>query len=161
MQLSELVEKTVSSINPDSVPFDSGAEGMVYLVDEEVVLKLYMFKPINGSERISAEKEFTIGQDLYLQGIQVPQYFGLFEPKPSPLNYWGILMERIHGVKYKFLPGKLKREAKIQYRKQRRLIEKLGYCPVDSDYDHNALFDRQKMRLYLYDFVHWEKNNQL
>lgn len=94
MQLAELVEKAVNSIDLNSEPLGSGADGRIYAVDETVVLKLHcgripLFKPARDSDRISAEKEFNIGQELFQQGIQVPQYFGLFEPKKSPLNYWG------------------------------------------------------------------------
>ncbi len=164
MQLTELVEKAVSSIDLNSEPLGSGADGRIYVVDETVVLKLHfgrnipLFKPARDSDRISAEKEFTIGQELFQQGIQVPQYFGLFEPKQSPLNYWGILMERIYGIRYKCLPGKLKKEAKRQYDTQSKLISKLGYWPGDSCYDLNTLFDTDKNKLYLFDFVRWEKN---
>ena len=162
MQLTELVEKAVNSINLNSEPLGYGADGIVYPVNEEVVLKLHfgripLFKPTRDSDRISAEKEFTIGRDLYQQGIQVPKYFGLFEPKQSPLNYWGVLMERIHGVEYKSLPGKLKREAKSQFKTQSRLISKLGYWAGDSYHDVNTLFDQHNRKLYLFDFVRWEK----
>ena len=162
MQLTELVEKAVNSINLNSEPLGYGADGIVYPVNEEVVLKLHfgripLFKPVRDSDRIFAEKEFNIGRDLYQQRIQVPKYFGLFEPKQSPLNYWGILMERIHGVEYKSLPEKLKREAKSQFKTQSELIRKLGYWAGDSYHDVNTLFDQHKRKLYLFDFVRWEK----
>lgn len=163
MQLTELVEKAVNSIDIYTEPLGYGADGRIYAVDENVVLKLHfqgkrpLFKVTKNSDRTSAEKEFTIGRDMYLQGIQVPQYFGLFEPKKSPLNYWGILMERIHGVEYKSLSRTLKKEAKSQFNIQSRLIRKLGYWSEDSGHDVNTLFDTDNMKLYLFDFVHWEK----
>lgn len=164
MQLTELVEKAVNSIDLNSEPLGSGADGIIYPVNEKVVLKLHfqgkipLFKVTKDSDRRSAEKEFNIGQDLYQQGIQVPLFFGLFEPKKSPLNYWGILMERIHGVEYKYLPGKLKREAKSQFNTQSKLIRQLGYWQGDSYHDVNTLFDPHNLKLYLFDFVRWEKN---
>ena len=62
MQLTELVEKAVNSIDPNSEPLGSGADGIIYPVNEKVVLKLHfqgkipLFKVTKDSDRRFAEK---------------------------------------------------------------------------------------------------------
>jgi len=168
MDLGELTEKAVRSIDRETEPLGKGDDGIVYLINEKVVLKLhrgirrqgkapYFY---HGSSRDSAEHEFNIGMELYQHELQVPQFYGLFEPRrSSPLNCWGIFMERITGTCYKELPGWLKKEVRRQFKDQERLIIRLDYKQIDSYSDYNTLFDRQKRKLYLYDFVRWERSH--
>lgn len=176
MNIDELVEKAVRSVRRKKNLLGKGVDGLVYAVDENTALKLHLGRLdkdgnivyYRDSSRKSAEYEFNIGSDLYQQGVQVPQYFGLFEPnKPSswkrildassPSFFWGVFMERIHGVQYQNLSADLQKEAKDQHQQQIELLKKLGYSTTDSLPDHNTLFDREKNKLYLYDVVRWER----
>ncbi len=164
MDLGELTKKALDFIEYDAKPLNSGADGVIFIIDRAVVLKLHRGIPgcrvphfYHGSSRASAEYEFNIGKELYQKGIQVPQFFTLFEPHKAPLDYWGIFMERIYGKEYKSLPFLLKREAKKQFKEQERLIEIAGYKLGDCSHDYNTLFDIEKRKLYLFDLVRWQK----
>ena len=132
MILDQLVKKAIKSVkNKDNI-LGKGSDGIVYAVDETVVLKLYKGEKLGlfdtnrifyyGSSKQTAEYEFNMGRELHQKGAQVPEYFDLFEPSPLPLlGYWGIFMERIYGVEYNALPLKLRPEAERQYEEQTRL----------------------------------------
>ena len=181
MNIDELVKKAAQTIPRADEHFclGRGADGLVYAIDENAVLKLHLGwledgvrQYYRGSSRESADYEFKIGSDLHRQGVQVPQYFGLFEPiklsfwgaftkkicgAPPPLKCWGVFMERIHGVRLGALSNLPSIEAAHQYHKQKKLISKLGYAPYDNYIHKNTLFDVKKNRLFLYDLVRWEK----
>ncbi len=178
MNIGELTEKAVQSVRRKDTILGQGADGLVYAVDENLVLKLHLGDSnyyYHGSSRKSAEYEFNIGSDLYQQGVQVPQYFGLFEPiepsfwkafmkrislcNSSPLNFWGVFMERIYGVRPNKLSNLLRREAERQYQQQQELLEELSYRTLDSSPYMNTLFDVQKNKLFLHDLVRWERND--
>ncbi len=162
MELTELVEKALDSIKNKKNILGQGTDGIVYAVDEKVVLKVHTGSE-NGnyyrhSSKESAEYEFKIGRRLYNKKVHLPKYLALFEPLNHPsLDFWGVFMERIYGQKYDDLSYRSKREAKCQYKEQEKFIVNLGYYMTDNCFDHNTLFDIDKQKLFLYDLVRWER----
>ncbi|GEM_PF-2793546 len=142
-----------------------GSDGEVYPVDDKTVLKLYNRWHPYRSNRDDVLYDFDIGRDLHLrsdlrlQDLQVPYYYGIFPPQEEipELNHWGVFMERIHGVKYDALPALLKLKAHWQYRKQKKLVESIGYILIDSGVHYNTLFDLEKEKLFLIDLTRWQK----
>lgn len=176
MNLDQLMENAVRSVQQGNC-LGKGRDGIVYAVTDSVVLKLYRGNPADrkerhyhGSSKRSAEYEFRIGLDLRRRGVQVPKYFGLFKPGspslltkiseiffvPSPLTFWGVFMQRIHGVQYQNLPADLRQEARHQYHQQKELLAGLGYTCIESLLNHNALFDVDNKKFYFIDLVRWK-----
>ena len=165
MDIGPLVEKAVRSISQETLCLGKGVDGEVYAVDDKVVLKLYNQKLYRSSNLDSALHEFEIGRDLHLRSdlrllqLQIPYYYGLFPPQESAkLNYWGVFMERIYGVKFNDLSHSLCGKAYLQYKKQCRLVESLGYEISDSSIDWNTKFDLEKEKLFLFDLARWRKH---
>lgn len=167
MSLDKLVKKAIKSVKKGNNVLGKGLDGKVYAVDERVVLKLHtgnirirdLPRYIWDSSRECAEHELKIGKELYSKKMQVPEYLGLFEPlNKRGLNYWGVFMERIYGVNYHDLKtALLKAEALRQFQEQISLARNLGYIITDSFHDYNSLFDFKKNKLFLFDFVRWER----
>lgn len=174
MNLEKLVKKAIGSVKEEDNILGKGSDGIVYAVNEKVVLKVHTghrksdyHEFYHHSSRETAEFEFNIGRELHLKGVLVPEYIALFKPLDSPsLQYWGIFMERIYGVKYNALSLRLQQEAKSQYEEQTKLIRNLGYCIADNylclasnknDSGHNTLFNKQQRKLFLFDLVRWTK----
>ncbi|MEK6900374.1 MAG: hypothetical protein AABX05_04595 [Nanoarchaeota archaeon] len=164
MNIDELAEKVVQIISEEEVcPLGEGDEGLVYAVDDKVVLKLHNDPQRSGyyrsSSKNNAKYEFELGSYLHQLGVQVPEYFGLFRPARLPgLNYWGLFMERIYGIAVYY--PKIVDSAKKQFEEQKKLLWKLGYRAEDVSFSQgkNLLFDSTKEKLYLFDLVRWEKN---
>jgi len=167
MDIQGLIEKAVQSISQRSEEIGGGCDGKVYAVDDRIVLKLYnKMHSYRNRNKDNALHDFEIGRDLHLrsdlrlQDLQIPYYYGIFPPQEEipKLNYWGVFMERIHGVEYYTLPKLLKLKARWQYRKQKNQVESLGYTLSDSEVDHNTLFDLEKEKLFLIDLTRWQKS---
>ena len=159
MDLEKLTKKAIKAVWKTKNFLGDGADGVVYSIDNEVVLKLYCkYLGYRGPGQKCAEYEFELGQELHQQKVQVPEYFGLFLPVDLPqLNYWGVFMERIHGVEVQYSDYSLKRKAKRQHDKQIKLINKFGYLIQDSYYNHNTIFDVNRNKLFLIDLLRWER----
>ena len=162
MNIEKIVDKAVKTIQEGEgkAYLGHGGESTVYAITRDVVLKIHNRCYYHGSSQKSAEYEFELGKELFRQGVQVPQYFGLFSPVQflyPKLDFFGIFMRRIHGVKYFSLSFSLREEAVKQYNEQKKLIEQLGYMVKDSYINLNTLFDIKNNKLFLYDLVRWER----
>ncbi len=171
MGLTELCQKAEQAIAHHRI-LDSGVDGVIYDLDDKVVLKLvngyFDRHHREGNSQTAAEYEYGIGRDLFDHQVQVPEFYGLYQYH-GPLcrlpytysfigfePYWGIFMQRINGG-YVYLPGKVKSEAERQFTKQLKLAQALGYKPRDVSLNVNTLFDHKQNKLYLIDFTRWEK----
>lgn len=166
MNLDELIQRAIKSFEKGNNTLGKGWDGVVYAVDEKVVLKVHTGDVASNSstrfhlhsDKKSAEYEFNLGRELHQKGVQVPEYLGLFRPLDIPtLQYWGIFMERIYGIRFEQLSDRLQREARLQYQRQVDAIRCFGYKPKDNSLDHNTLFDQQQEKLFLFDLVRWTK----
>ena len=158
MKIEELVKTAIKNIQKGKGLLDHGHDGRIYSVTDEVVLKLHTGSH-HGSPRIGAQYEFGLGRELHQQGVQVPQYLGLFGPV-SLLHQesWGVLMERIYGLEPAALASSMHLEALRQYKQQKELIDRLGYTVKDSkNMYQNTMFDPKQQKLYLFDLVRWER----
>jgi len=150
---------------------DCGSQSKIYAISEKVVFKIYAayFNRQQRSRQIS-EHELAVGQELYRQGVQVPEYYGLFSPVQDSGLAWGLFMERLEGVtpaRFQIFSAKidtvekdrylLYAEAERQYQEQTGKIESLGYQINDSSLHSNTLFNIQKKKLYFFDLEDWKK----
>ena len=158
MNSAELVDKAINNIRKGKGLLDHGNDGRIYGVTEDAVLKLHTGSH-RGSPQKSAQYEFELGRELHHQGVQIPQYIGLFGPVSLLRQEWvGVFMERIHGREPAALPSPVLTEALRQYKQQKELIDKLGYIVKDSrNMYQNTLFDPKRRKLFLYDLVRWER----
>jgi len=160
MNLRALVDKAINNIQKGTGYLGHGNDGTIYAVDEKVILKLHN-GGYHGCPQKSAEHEFALGTELYQQGVQVPEYLGLFGPVSiGRIDWSGVFMERIYGLDSSILPPTLIQEAQRQFQAQKKLIDKLGYI-MSSDskrgYSHNTLFDSEQGKLFLFDLVQWKR----
>ncbi len=158
MNLTGLVDTAINSIKKGKY-LDHGNDGTIYAINNDVVLKLHTGS-YHGTRQKSAQHEFELGTELYQQGVQVPQYVGLFTTQLLNLDCWGIFMEKIHGIDASSLSSSLLTEAQRQYHEQKKLVENLGYEMRDSKNVYtNTLFDQKRRKLFLFDLVQWKRKS--
>ncbi len=125
------------------------------------------------TRRNNLKKEYFIGIDLMVNGVNVPQMYALAigqeDEKPFLVMEKLDLVETKHYQKIKAIKQFNKQMRVIRdlgyqtidttlyhNNKQMRVIYDLGYQTIDTNLYHNCGWDGKKKRLYFYDFESWE-----
>lgn len=183
MDIEELVALMRMNTQPEDLLGQSEQDfSQVYAVTGDVAVKVY--KSVDaytslctGISRDSLEGnatwDFYVGNCLYKAGIHVPKPVGItslpfsdasmpefLTADDSDEDTWYFFMQHIHATSPKEWTDAERKEVWRQYKNQINKAERLGFEVHDSALDHNTLFSRKEQRLYLLDFVRWEKIRQ-
>ncbi len=180
MDIGELVERMKRQTKPEDLLGESfQGYSEVYAVTNDIAVKVYKLLDLytnndKGKYRKSLEGnacwDHYVGNCLYKARLNVPKRFGLasvsfldasmpefLTADDSTEDTWYLFMQRIHAIPPKEWTGAEKKECGKQYNDQIKKAHDLGFEVVDSDVDHNTLFDRSQQKLYLIDFVRWKR----
>jgi len=127
----------------------------IYLVGEGALAK-------RNSEELS-KNEYKWGTYLYENQIQVPEMYTLVSPDSlvskvlhlgNEIKEWFVIMKLLKGQGILDTLGTTRKEAIRQYKQELEKVLELGICPIDSDFEGNAIFGEDE-KLYLIDFERW------
>lgn len=182
MDIEELVALMRMNTRPEDLLGNSNQDfSHVYAVTKGIAVKVYKSADVypsrcTGTSRESLEGnatwDFYVGNCLYKAGIHVPKPLGItslpFSDASMPEfltaddththeDTWYFFMQRIYATPPVGWTNAEKKEVWRQYEDQIERATGLGFKVEDSEFDHNTLFDRTQQKLYLIDFVRWEK----
>lgn len=180
MDIGELVALMRRNTQPEDLLGQSEQDfSQVYAVTKKIAVKVYKSVDVyplrcsgisGDSLEGNASREVYVGNYLYKAGIHVPKPVGItslpFSDASMPEfltaddpneDTWYFFMQRIHATSPKEWTDAERKEVWRQYKDQINKAESLGFEVHDSTIDHNTLFSRKEQRLYLIDFVRWEK----
>lgn len=185
MDIEELVALMRMNTQPEDLLGNSNQDfSHVYAVTKGIAVKVYKSVDVypsrcTGISRDSLEGnatwDFYVGTCLYKAGIHVPKPLGItslpFSDASMPEfltaddththeDTWYFFMQRIYATPPIEWTHAERKEVWRQYKDQIKKAESLGFESLDSAFDHNTLFSRKEQKLYLIDFVRWEKRTR-
>lgn len=137
-----------------------GEDGVVIPLGKKLAAKIYKDKRRDKypHPRELAKKEFEIGNYLKEQGVAVPK---MIEIVPfHNFDRWALVMQQINGYTFEEA-RKITNNMENKKEKQIRMAIYSGYqVPQEAWLNHNVMYDQEKNRVYLIDFVIWKKKGE-